>query len=403
MGYDRSAGRARLRAFFLLIVLAVCGPALSDAQAPVEMGQPPPNLSPPSALVAQDTPNDRGESIDLSWTASPQEALTPSPVASYAIERAVSASGPFEAIGQASIGETSFTDNSVKDGNAYFYRLRTTDLQGRSGEASAVIGPVSSKGQWFDRKKASTLLLTFGFCMTVIGLIRAARKGKKFYIRPIPGLSAVDEAIGRATEMGRPILFVPGLGVSSEVSTLAAFTLLGRVAKKTAEYQTQVIVPCYDPIVMTICQEIVKSSFMDAGRPELYRENDVYFVTQDQFSYTAAVNGIMLRELPATNFYIGKFYAESLVLAETGSLAGSIQIAGTDEMVQIPFFVAACDYTLIGEELYASSAYLSQEPPLLGTLKAQDYGKAIGAIVMVIGAIMALADQRWFVDFFKVQ
>ena len=49
----------------------------------------------------------------------------------------------------------------------------------------------------------------------------------------------------------------------------------------------------------------------------------------------------MIREKPATNFYIGNFYAESLILAETGNVAGSIQIAGTDEIIQIPFFVAA--------------------------------------------------------------
>jgi hypothetical protein len=213
----------------------------------------------------------------------------------------------------------------------------------------------------------------------------------------------VDEAIGRATEMGRPILFVSGLGTSSDVATLAAFSLLGRVARKTAEYQTQVLVPCYDPIVMTIAQEIVKAGYIDSGRPDLYRADDIFFVTQDQFSYTAAVNGIMLRERPATNFYIGKFYAESLVLAETGNLAGSIQIAGTDEMTQIPFFVAACDYTLIGEELYASSAYLSQEPPLLGTLKAQDYGKVVAVAILAFGTLAAALNWRWFVEFFRVQ
>jgi hypothetical protein len=268
---------------------------------------------------------------------------------------------------------------------------------------SAVVGPAVSSGQWFDTRKSAVLFLTVIFCLTVVILIREARRGRTFYVRPIPGLSAVDEAIGRATEMGRPILFVCGLGTAADVATLAAFTLLGRVAKKTAEYQTQVLVPCYDPIVMTIAQEIVKSSYMDAGRPELYRQDDIFFVTQDQFPYAAAVNGIMLREHPATNFYIGKFYAESLVMAETGNLAGSIQIAGTDEVTQIPFFVAACDYTLIGEELYASSAYLSQEPPLLGTLKAQDYGKAFGAIILVVGTILAILGQRWFVDFFRVQ
>jgi hypothetical protein len=350
-----------------------------------------------------DTPNDPGNSIDLTWEPSPDEANPASKLVGYGIERGLSVDGPFEQVGQVPLATTSYTDNSVKDEASYYYRVRSLGLGEGDWKSSEVVGPAHSKGQWFDTKKTPTLIMTFVFCMAVILLIAAARRGKVFYIRPIPGLSAVDEAIGRATEMGKPILFVPGIGGSSEVATLAAFTLLGRVAKKTAEYQTQVLVPCYDPIVMTISQEIVKSSYLDAGRPELYREQDVYFVTQDQFGYTAAVAGIMLREHPATNFYIGKFYAESLVLAETGNLAGSIQIAGTDEITQIPFFVAACDYTLIGEELYASSAYLSQEPPLLGTLKAQDYGKAISAFLIAAGAILAAMNARWFVDFFRVQ
>ncbi len=355
--------------------------------------------SPPTGVAAADTPNDRGENIDVTWQASPDE----SGVTGYVIERAGTPEGPWETAGQVPAGTLTFTDNGIKDGIPTFYRVRTLGPDGSTGAPSAASGPASARGQWFDRRKTPTLLFTILFSGAVVLLIRLAHKGRSFYIRPIPGLSAVDEAIGRATEMGRPILFVPGLGAASDVATLAAFTLLSRVAKKTAEFQSQVLVPNYDPIVMTICQEIVKSSCLDAGRPDLYREKDIYFVTQDQFPYTAAVNGIMLRERPATNFYIGKFYAESLVLAETGNVAGSIQIAGTDEMAQIPFFVAACDYTLIGEELYASSAYLSQEPPLLGTLKAQDWGKAITVFIIVVGAVLAALNQTWFTNFFKVE
>ncbi|MDM7914503.1 MAG: fibronectin type III domain-containing protein, partial [Candidatus Eisenbacteria bacterium] len=331
---------------------------------------------------------------------SPDEA---SAVTLYEIQRSTSPEGPFETVGQIPAGTTSYTDNSVKDETGYYYRIVSVGSGSGPWETTPAVGPATSHGQWFDARKLPTLLLTFAFCVAVVFLIGQARRGRPFYIRPIPGLAAVDEAIGRATEMGKPILFVSGLGTAGDVATLAAFTLLGRVARRTAEYQTQVIVPCYDPIVMTISQEIVKSSYLDAGRPELYRQDDIFFVTQDQFPFTAAVNGIMLRDRPATNFYIGKFYAESLVLAETGNIAGSIQIAGTDEMTQIPFFVAACDYTLIGEELYASSAYLSQEPPLLGTLKAQDWGKALAAFLIVAGAILAAFGQSWFVRFFQVQ
>jgi hypothetical protein len=125
-------------------------------------------------------------------------------------------------------------------------------------------------------------------------------------------------------------------------------------------------------------------------------------MTNQQFAYVGGVNGIMLRDKPATNFYMGKFYAESLILAETGAVSGSIQISGTDEVTQIPFFVVACDYTLIGEELYAASAYLGREPVLLGSLKAQDWGKALVIISGIAGVLAAILEWNWFVNLFTV-
>jgi hypothetical protein len=97
----------------------------------------------------------------------------------------------------------------------------------------------------------------------------------------------------------------------------------------------------------------------------------------------------MLRRKPAANFFMGSYFAESLLLTETGASTGAIQIAGTDSDHQLPFFVTTCDYTLIGEELYAASAYLSKEPIQIGTLRGQDIGKAF--ILGVIGVGTALA------------
>ena len=96
-----------------------------------------------------------------------------------------------------------------------------------------------------------------------------------------------------------------------------------------------------------------------------------------------------LRKKPAANFFMGSYFAEALLLTETGASTGAIQIAGTDSDHQLPFFVTTCDYTLIGEELYAASAYLSREPVQLGTLRGQDIGKAMILSVIVIGILLA--------------
>ena len=136
---------------------------------------------------------------------------------------------------------------------------------------------------------------------------------------------------------------------------------------------------------MTAARETVQSAFLTAGRPDAYNEDLVYYVTDEQFGYVAGVTGTMVREKPAACFYMGAFFAESLILAETGNSIGAIQVAGTAQPSQLPFFVAACDYTLIGEEFFAASAYLSGNPDQLGSLKGQDVGKLIVAALLFIG------------------
>ena len=214
-----------------------------------------------------------------------------------------------------------------------------------------------------------------------------ARSGKKLFVRKIPGVEAVEEAVGRATEMGRPVLFIPGIQELDEIQTIAGVTILGRVARITAEYETPLMVPVRYPLIYAGAQEMVKQSYIEMGRKDNYQEDMVRYVAGEQFAFTAHVNGWMMREKPAANIYMGAFFAESLLLAETGYAAGSIQIAGTAEIAQLPFFIAACDYTLIGEELYAATAYLSQEPQQLGGLKGQDFVKMFLVGSIVIGTL----------------
>ena len=218
---------------------------------------------------------------------------------------------------------------------------------------------------------------------TLIYNIRYAERGGEVYLRPIPGLKAVEEAVGRSTEMGRPILYVPGIQDMDQVETVAGVVVLGHVARMAAQYETSLNVPVARSIVMKAAREACRESYTVEGRPDMFNEDMVHYLTDDQFAYAAGVNGIMVREKPAACLYMGKFYAESLILAETGNSIGAIQIAGTASQAQIPFFVTACDYTLIGEEFFAASAYLSQKPELVGGVMGQDMIK-LAVIVSII-------------------
>lgn len=368
-------------------------------------------LIPPSEFKAFDTPNDAGDSISLTWSASPSDA----PGVFYVVYIDKDKNGAFteEAI---RIKANSSYRTSVpeiygdKKGNGdyhyvqifpkkvfhnempdrrqtYYFKLAIT-----SENAKITLDTVASataKGNWIDTKKINNFVIMVMLSAIILHFIVHARRSPNMFLRKIAGLEAVDEALGRATEMGKPVLFVHGLTGLGSISTIAATSILGRIARKIADYDATLKVVNNDPIVMSVSQEVVKESYLEAGRPDAYNSDNVFLVASEQFPYVAAVGGIMTREKPAANFFVGYFYAEALILAETGAATGAIQIAGTDAYTQLPFFITTCDYTLIGEELYAASAYLSREPMLMGTLRAQDVGKGLLIIILVLGTILA--------------
>ena len=239
---------------------------------------------------------------------------------------------------------------------------------------------------YFNTDRIVMFITIIAMSSTLMYNVRYAQRGGEFYLRPIPGLQAVEEAVGRSTEMGRPILFVPGIQDMDQVETVAGVIVLGHVAKMTARYETSLNVPVSRSIVMKAAREACRESYMMEGRPDMFNEDMVHYLTDDQFAYAAGVNGIMVREKPAACMYMGKFYAESLILAETGNSIGAIQIAGTASQAQIPFFVTACDYTLIGEEFFAASAYLSKKPELIGGVRGQDMIKIAVIVTIIISA-----------------
>lgn len=232
----------------------------------------------------------------------------------------------------------------------------------------------------------------------IVGLILykilSARRGKELYIRKIPGLAAIDEAVGRATEMGRPIFFSPGLGTLT-VESLQALSILSHVLRLAAKFRTRVVVALADAVVYTIAQEVAREAYAREGAPELYEPDDIRFLSDQQFAYASASIGLMTREQAASCLYFGSFFAESLILAETGHHIGAIQVAGTPDTTQLPFFIAACDYTIIGDEFYAGSAYLSREPTLLGSLVGQDYSKLLLVGAIVLGVAGVTVAQYW--------
>jgi hypothetical protein len=329
-------------------------------------------------LDVSDVPNDDGTALMLSWEGDSRAGEQVS------ISRAAYPDTAFSSVISLDASVGRYLDSGLDRRETYIYLLTLPD-----GTAH-VSDPVM----------LAMLVLFFIF---VVVYIRLAASGKEYFVRKITGLSAIEEAIGRATEMGRSVLYVPGIDDLNNIQTIASMVILNDVARLAAAYETPIIVPVCRPFVVPVAEEAVKQGFLNAGRPELYNPDNIRYLSDEQFAFTAGVNGIMLREKTAANLYLGSFFAESLILAETGFSTGAIQVAGTANIHQLPFFVAACDYTLIGEELFAASAYLSKEPKLLGTLKASDLAKVLIIGLLVAGCITESLGITSFAEWFRAR
>jgi hypothetical protein len=285
-----------------------------------------------------------------------------------------------------------FNDERAKvNAEPYFFRLAVklgsqTLYVARDGEP--VVVEARARANLFKWGKLNNLVLSMIFCTIVVTFIEIAKRRPGLFLRKIAGLEAIDEAIGRSTEMDRPVYFVHGGNSVDNMSVIASVNILSHIAYRTAEHDSRIHVMNQDPLVTAVSQEVVQQACTRAGRPDAYNPDDVSLVAYEQFAFVAAVSGMMVRQQPGAIFLLGFFGAESLLLAETGSSTGAIQVAGTDAYTQLPFFITTCDYTLMGEELYAASAYLSREPRLLGSLRGQDVGKAFIMVALLIGTIL---------------
>ena len=351
-------------------------------------------------LELKDYPNDDGTRLIIRWEKLPPEELKDLDPESYVLERALSPDEDFAAISDVARDDYTFetVDEELETGQTYYYRLSYVDAN--TAWHSDIAGPGYPIENWYNTKRTNVLIGIIVTALFVGWFIYLGRKGKSLYLRPIAGLLAMDEAIGRATEMGKPILYSSGRGKMERPASIASMNIFGSVAEKVASFGTPLIFPNNDPVVTAVAQEVAREGYTKAGHPDLYDPENIYFVTDSQFGYAAAVDGIMMRERPATNLFFGTFEAESLILAETGNSIGAIQIAGTDSSIQMAFFIVACDYVLIGEELFAASGYLSGDPQVIGSLKGSDYLKVIVVLLLVIGAILGIINQEWFINLF---
>lgn len=234
-----------------------------------------------------------------------------------------------------------------------------------------------------------------------------AKRGWKVSIRTFPAVAALPEAVGRAAEMGKPMYYSTGLGMETISNpdqgpqTIAGISILGYVTKLCARSGVKIHYFTPIPDSLPLVEETMRNAYLEEGKPEDFDPNSIHFIS-GQSPYLTATLGFMQRERPAANIFMGGFYYEAVIMGEAGNTIGAMQIAGTANTHQMPFFIATCDYALISEELYAASAEIAQNPDILGSIKGEDIMKLLVLAILAIGFIISFANIKTLVEILRM-
>lgn len=232
------------------------------------------------------------------------------------------------------------------------------------------------------------------FAVFFLVVIWLAKQGKMSWvrIRILPPLEAIADGVGRAVEMGKPIIINPGEGSGYATAGgggtqfFAANAVVGYTAEIVAKLDGKILVPLNLPDTIVLVEDMVRSSYMKVGKADAFDPKSVFFAAVQDAAYNSYVQTLIRQQLPALYITFGSS-GTGAQLEEAAKSVGSIVIGGIAYLSQIGCRMATCDYLLMGDELYAAGAYVSKDTTRVSTVFATDMVKLIMIALTIIGCI----------------
>jgi hypothetical protein len=253
-----------------------------------------------------------------------------------------------------------------------------------------VIANILSKSG-IDQYAAVLLAFILLFIPAIPFLRRRVSAGKGPTLRVIPGFTALRRLTSQSVETGRPIhLSVGTQGISGQntAQTLAGLTTLQYLAQQAAVLGAPPIVSVADATALIAAQDMLRHTYEQHGEIERFNPYSVTMIAPEPIVYASGVAGILAREDILANVMVGVFGDEYLLAGETSVRKDISQVVGSGNPQALPLMMASANEVLIGEEIFASGAYLTRIPAHIASVIVQDWMRLLIVLLIVIGIVL---------------
>lgn len=204
--------------------------------------------------------------------------------------------------------------------------------------------------------------------------------------RALPGLDALGEAIERAVEDGKRVHLSLGTGSvtgSDSAPALAGLAILSKITATTSMSDKPAVATAGDGAMALLAQDTLRTAYNDAGARGRYEPISGRLLGPSPFSYVATLPTMLDTEDVSVHLLAGSFGVEAGLAADFGERQEALVLAGTDDVQSQALLYATAGYPLIGEEVFATGAYLEVGILHEASLRAQDIIR-----IIVVGAII---------------
>jgi hypothetical protein len=226
------------------------------------------------------------------------------------------------------------------------------------------------------------LLLLFG----LLGRRRPAS------FRPIPAFQALGRAIERAVEAGQRVHISLGTGSAVGQESAPAFAglaALSRVARTTSMSDRPVVATTGDAAMAILARDTLRGAYQAVGAAELYEPTAGRLLAPTPFSYIAGLPLVLATEEISVHMLAGSFGVEAALAADFGERQNAFVIAGTDDVQSQALFFATAEHPLLGEEVFATGAYLEVGGLHPASLRTQDALRWLITLLVLGGTLLS--------------